>query len=126
MEYSEFSKESRLEEFISDPRRALWRLAIPMMFGMMVQSVYMLTDTAFIGRWVGAEALAALGYVFPYMFIIMGITFGLGAGATSVISRYIGKKSKELADKSAAQTILIGIIISVIYNSTTNCSFISQ
>ena len=70
MQNNEYSKKSRLEEFTSNPRRALWRLAIPMMFGMMVQAVYMLTDTAFIGKWVGAEALAALGYVFPYMFII--------------------------------------------------------
>ena len=85
-----------------------------MMFGMLIQAIYMLTDTAFIGKWVGSDALAALGYVFPYMFIIMGITFGLGSGATSVIARYIGKQEKTQADKAACQTILIGIIISII------------
>ena len=114
MNTNDFSNKSRLNEFIDNPQRALWKLAVPMMFGMLVQSIYLLTDTAFIGRWVGANALAALGYVFPYMFIIMGITFGLGTGATAVIARYIGKESKDLADKSAGQTILIGIIISII------------
>ena len=81
MNTDDVSKKSRLNEFIENPQKALWKLAIPMMFGMLVQAVYMLTDTAFIGKWVGADALAALGYVFPYMFIIMGITFGLGSGA---------------------------------------------
>jgi len=108
------NKESRLNEFIENPQKALWKLAIPMMFGMLIQAIYMLTDTAFIGKWVGPDALAALGYVFPYMFIIMGITFGLGAGATSVISRYIGEQKKAQADKAAGQTILIGIVISII------------
>ena len=113
MNTDDVSKKSRLNEFIENPQKALWKLAIPMMFGMLVQAVYMLTDTAFIGKWVGADALAALGYVFPYMFIIMGITFGLGSGATSVIARYIGRKDKAQADIAAGQTIMIGIIISV-------------
>ena len=70
-------KESRLSEFIADPKKAIWKLSLPMMFGMMVQAVYMLVDTAFIGKWVGGSALAALGYVFPVFFIIFGLTFGL-------------------------------------------------
>ena len=113
MDNDSLSKKSRLNDFIANPKKSLWELAVPMMFGMMVQSIYMLTDTAFIGKWVGPDALAALGYVFPYMFIIMGFTFGLGAGATAVISRYIGKESKNLADEAAAQTLLIGGALSI-------------
>ena len=104
---------NRLNEFIENPEKSLWKLAVPMMFGMMVHAIYMLTDTAFIGNLIGDDALSALGYVFPYMFIIMGLTFGLGAGATAVIARYIGKQSKESADTAAGQTLLIGIIISL-------------
>ena len=113
MEITYNDKKSRLNEFIDNPQKSLWKLAIPMMFGMMVHAIYMLTDTAFIGNLVGNDALSALGYVFPYMFIIMGLTFGLGAGSTAVIARYIGKQSKESADIAAGQTLLIGIIISV-------------
>ena len=87
-------EKNRLNEFIENPTSSLWKLAIPMMFGMLIQSIYMLTDTAFIGRWGGADALAALGYVFPYMFIIMGITFGLAAGSTAIIAKFIGKKEE--------------------------------
>jgi len=113
METTHNNRKSRLNEFIDNPEKSLWKLALPMMFGMMVHAIYMLTDTAFIGNLVGNDALSALGYVFPYMFIIMGLTFGLGAGSTAVIARYIGKKDKESADSAAGQMMLIGAIISL-------------
>ena len=62
---------NRLDEFVDNPKKSLWKLALPMMFGMMVHSIYMLTDTYFIGNLVGNDALSALGYVFPYMFHII-------------------------------------------------------
>ena len=107
-------KESRLEEFIAEPQKALWKLSVPMMLGMAVQAVYMLVDTAFIGRWVGGTALAALGYIFPLLFILMGITFGLGSGATTVIAQFIGSKDKESADNAALHTLFLGFIIGII------------
>ena len=106
------AKESRLEEFVSNPRKALWKLALPMMVGMMVQAIYLLVDTAFIGKWVGGEALAALGYVTPLLFILLGITFGLGTGVTTVIAQYIGQQDKKNADNSAEHSLLLGLIIS--------------
>ena len=107
-------KESRLEEFISNPQKALWKLSLPMMLGMSVQAIYMLVDTAFIGKWVGGTALAALGYVFPLLFILMGITFGLGSGATTVIAQFIGAKDKKNADNAALHTLLLGFIIGIL------------
>ena len=86
-----------------------------MMLGMSVQAIYMLIDTAFIGKWVGSNALAGLGLIFPPMFIIMGITFGLGSGATTVIAQEIGKGKKQLADNAAEHTIILGIILSIIF-----------
>ena len=86
-----------------------------MMLGMSVQAIYMLIDTAFIGKWVGSNALAGLGLIFPPMFIIMGITFGLGSGATTVIAQEIGKGKKQLADNAAEHIIILGIILSIIF-----------
>ena len=67
------SKKSRLDQFIKNPKKALFSISAPMMAGMSVQAIYMLIDTAFIGNWVGAKAIAGLGVVFPLLFIIMGI-----------------------------------------------------
>ncbi|MBC8312488.1 MAG: MATE family efflux transporter [Candidatus Marinimicrobia bacterium] len=105
------NKESRKNEFIENPQKAMWKLAMPMMFGMSVQAIYMLVDTAFIGKWVGPTGLAAMGYIFPFMFFLMGITFGLGSGATSVIAKYIGADRKEDADNAAEHTIMLGMFI---------------
>ena len=106
---------NRLEEFINSPKASLWKLSIPMMLGMSVQAIYMLVDTAFIGNWVGYKALSGLGFVFPPMFIIMGITFGLGSGGTTIIAQYIGKNDKKSADNSAEHLLLIGLIITFIF-----------
>ena len=106
---------NKLSNFIENPSSALWKLSIPMMLGMSVQAIYMLIDTAFIGKWVGSNALAGLGLIFPPMFIIMGITFGLGSGATTVIAQEIGKGKKQLADNAAEHIIILGIILSIIF-----------
>ena len=106
---------SRLEEFINSPKKSLWKLSLPMMVGMSVQAIYMLIDTAFIGNWVGFKALTGLGFVFPPMFIIMGITFGLGSGATTVIAQNIGKEDKKNADSTAEHLLFIGIFLSTIF-----------
>ena len=104
-------KTNRLEEFINNPKISLWKLSIPMMLGMSVQAIYMLIDTAFIGRWVGWQALAGLGVVFPALFIIMGITFGLGSGATTVIAQSIGEYNKKKADSLSIIFIAIGLLL---------------
>ena len=114
MDINNEGKESRLEEFIEDPKKALWKLSLPMMFGMSVQAIYMLADTAFVGRMIGGTALASLGYSFPFIFILMGITFGLGSGATTVIAQFIGNRDKKNADNAAEHTILMGMIISIV------------
>ncbi|MBT5078083.1 MAG: MATE family efflux transporter, partial [Candidatus Marinimicrobia bacterium] len=106
-------KESKKNEFIKNPQKAMWKLAIPMMLGMSVQAIYMLVDMAFIGRLIGDKTpgLAAMGYIFPFMFFLMGITFGLGSGATSVIAKYIGGDRKKDADNAAEHTIILGLFI---------------
>tara|TARA_Y100001970_G_C14230197_1_gene858125 strand:+ start:554 stop:1918 length:1365 start_codon:yes stop_codon:yes gene_type:complete len=110
------NKNNRKNEFINNPKKALWKLAIPMMLGMSVQSLYMLVDTLLISRWVGETSMAALGFVFPFLFIIMGITFGLGSGATAVIAQYIGADDKNNARSAAEHILILGLLIGVILN----------
>ena len=45
----------------------------------------------------------------------MGITFGLGSGATAVIAKSIGENNKQKADNAAEHTIFLGIILSIIF-----------
>ena len=105
---------SRLDSFIENPKKAMWSLSIPRMMGLAVNSIYLMIDTAFIGRWIGDDGLAGIGYVFPFVFIIMGITFGLGTGTQTLISQYIGKKEKKMAEVAATHCLLIGFCITLV------------
>ena len=119
--------QSRLNSFISNPKKALWEMTAPFFLGLSVQSVYMLMDTMFVGKFLvrdGADsemikslsqaALDAMGAIFPLMFIIMGLTFGLGSGVTTLIAQFIGKKDKKSADSVASHTMILALILPVI------------
>lgn len=105
-------KNLRLEQFIANPRGALWRLGLPIMIGMSVQTLYMLADMYFVGQ-LSADALAALAFNVPLVFLAIGIIFGLGSGVTSVIARHIGARRKRLADSSAEHAVALGLVLSM-------------
>lgn len=86
-------KSSRVESFIANPRRAVWKLSVPVMLGMGLHTLYAVTDMIFVGR-LGGDEVAALSFSMPLVFFSIGITFGLGTGATSVIARLLGGTEK--------------------------------
>ena len=63
--------ESRLQTFIDNPSKALWSLAIPIMFGMGIQTFYYLVDMMFIGR-LGVNAIAGVAFNVPIFFLMLG------------------------------------------------------
>ena len=75
-----------------EPSKAILKLSIPMIMGMMVQVLYNLVDTYFIGLLNDANQLAAANMALPIFIIQMGIASIIGTGATSYISRCLGKK----------------------------------
>lgn len=107
---------SKLQIFIDNPKKGLWKMTLPFLIGLTVNSFYMLVDTMFVGKFVSnsSAALDAMGLIFPLMFIVMGLTFGLGSGATTLIAQFIGAKDKKTADNIASHTLLIGIIFPII------------
>lgn len=104
--------QSRLQTFLSNPSRSLWTMALPIIAGMMVQTLFNVVDIMFIG-WLGAKEVTAVAFVSPLFFIIIGLTVGLGAGVTASIAQFIGKKDKKNADNCAEHTILLGIGITL-------------
>ncbi|MBC21462.1 MAG: hypothetical protein CMG54_00925 [Candidatus Marinimicrobia bacterium] len=108
------AKDSKLQSFIANPNLSLWKLAIPMAVGLFINSIYVLVDTYFLGSKIGTSAISALGYVMPFYFIIMGITFGLAAGTTTMIAQYIGKEDKKRAELVAENSILLSCFLSLL------------
>jgi len=110
-------RESRLQTFLDNPPRALWTLAIPIMIGMGMQTLYSLVDMIFIGR-LGGESIAAVAFNMPLFFLVLGLTMGLGTGVTSAIARFIGSKDKVNADNSAEHAVVMGLGISAVLATT--------
>jgi len=104
---------NKAAEFIANPRRAVWQLSLPVMAGMMIYTLYSITDWVFVGR-LGGDAVAALSFTVPLVFFALGVTFGLGTGATSVIARFLGADDKLQADNAARHAILIGLAVAVL------------
>ena len=85
----------------------LLKMGIPAAVAMIVNALYNIIDTMFVGHGVGPLAIAALSIVFPIQMIVSAVAQALGVGAASIVSRRLGEKREE----DAAATI--GTIINV-------------
>ena len=106
------NSESRLSSFINNPAKALWRLAIPIMFGMGIHTLYNVIDMIFIGR-LGGNAIAGVAFNMPIFFLMLGLTMGLGSGVTASIARFIGDDDKASADNSAEHALAMAGCIAI-------------
>jgi len=94
--------------------KLLVNLSVPATIGMMVNALYNLVDTIFVGRGVGALAIGGLTIAFPIQMVIMAFAQMIGIGAASAISRSLGEKDIEKADYVAGNSFLCIIVMSSI------------
>ncbi|EKF85582.1 MATE family efflux transporter [Methanobacterium formicicum] len=113
MENKNEKTNSRIEMITGDPKRAIRKLSFPMMLIMILVISYQVVDSIWIAG-LGADALAALGFITPLYMIIVGLGQGLGAGSTSLIARSIGKKDHETASNAGMHAILITAVLSIV------------
>ena len=102
-----------IELMRGNPETAVRKLAIPVMISMLLTASYNIID----GIWItglGEAAIAGIGFVTPIFMILNGVSVGLGSGATSSISRFVGAHDKSRASDSAAHSIIILFIASII------------
>lgn len=94
--------------------KLLMKLSLPATIGMMVNALYNIVDTIFIGRGVGTDAIGGLAISFPIQMIIMSLAQMVGIGAASAVSRSLGEKNVERADYVAGNAFLSVFILSSI------------
>ncbi len=95
--------------------QALMNLSLPATIAMMVNSLYNIIDTIFIGQYVGQLGIAGLSIAFPLQTIALGIGGMFGMGGASLISRQLGKSQKEKANVTLVSTIAFCLLVSVTY-----------
>lgn len=72
------------------PLKILFFFALPMIAGNVFQQLYNMVDSMVVGRFVGSDALAAVGSSFPIVFLSVAVAGGLSMGCTVVISQQFG------------------------------------
>ena len=92
---------------------ALLKLGIPTMVGMLISALYNAIDAYFVGG-LGMSQMGAVSVVFPIVQIIIGLGMMFGAGASSYISRLLGKGANEQEDKTASTSLFSGLLVGTI------------
>ena len=88
------------------PGSALLRFAVPMIIGNMFQQFYNMADSVIVGKFVGEDALAAVGASYSFTTVFIMIAIGGGIGASVLTSQYLGAgKFREM--KTSVNTFLI-------------------
>lgn len=91
----------------------LLRLASPIMVGMLLFTLYLLTDLYFVGR-LGSEAVAALSISGNIFFVHLGLSFILGTGAMALIARAFGAGELNYARKVFEQSLVLSLIVGIL------------
>lgn len=91
--------------------KTMLRFAIPMILGDLLQQCYNIADTLIVGRFLGEEALAAVGSAFSLMTFLTSIILGLAMGSGTVFSIRFGEKDDTgLKEGILASFCLLGIV----------------
>lgn len=91
------------------PSGVLWKFTIPMLVSVMFQQLYNIVDSIVAGKFVGVNALAAVGASYPVTMIFMAVATGLNIGCSVVISLYFGAKEYKQM-KCAVSTSLLTVL----------------
>ena len=93
--------------------KVLLALGIPMMIGMLINALYNLVDTYFVGG-LGTGQMGAVTVAFPLGQIVVGLGLLFGNGAAAYLSRLLGRGDKDTANKVASTAIYSGISIGAV------------
>lgn len=94
---------------------AIFLLAIPMVFEMVMESVFALIDIYFVSQ-VSTNAVATIGLTESVVSLIYAVAVGISMAATAVIARRIGEGDQEGAKNAATQVIYLGLGVSIVFS----------
>lgn len=94
--------------------KLLINVSLPMMISMFVQALYNVVDSIFVAQ-VGDSALAAVSLAFPVQMLMVAVSVGTGVGINSLLSRRLGEKRFDDANKAATNGVFLCVISSVVF-----------
>lgn len=89
-------KTKNIDLTVGNITSSLWKFAVPLMLGNVLQQLYNLVDTWVVGHYIGDNALAAVGSSYTLMTFLTSIVIGLCLGSSAFLSMAYGKKNQDL------------------------------
>lgn len=94
--------------------KLLVNMALPMIISMLVQALYNIVDSIYVSQ-VSESAVTALSLAFPVQNMQIGFGVGIGVGVNSLLSKSLGEKNQDAADRAAGNGIFLVIISTVLF-----------
>ena len=97
-----------------NPMQLLIQFSLPLLVGNIFQQFYSMVDTIIVGRFIGVEALAAVGTTSSMVFLVNGFVMGLTSGFAVLISQKYGAKDEVGVKEAVASSIILSIIATIL------------
>ena len=90
-------------------RRLLLTMSGPMMVSMLIQALYNVVDSMFVS-YISEGALTAVSLAYPMQNLMIAVATGTGVGVNALLSRNLGEKNFEMANRAAGNAIFLGVV----------------
>ena len=97
------------------PLKLIISFALPLLFGVLFQQLYSFVDTAIVGRFLGAERLAAVGATGSVNFLVVGLCLGLCSGFSIPIAQAFGAKQEQEVRRCVWHAVVLSGVLSVLF-----------
>lgn len=99
---------------VGTPWKSILTFTIPMLLGNIAQQLYNTVDTIVVGKYIGDNALSAVGSAGPIINMLLVLFIGISAGASIMVSQYLGAKNREALSYSIGNCITVTAICCVV------------
>ena len=106
-------RDATFDMTVGSPTKGIVRFALPLVMGYILQQMYLVADAAIVGRWVGVNALAAVGASSSVMFLVLGFCNGVCAGFSIPVAQAFGGKQERLMRSFVANALRLALMLSL-------------
>ncbi|MFU7516062.1 MATE family efflux transporter [Clostridium sp. HCS.1] len=99
---------------VGNPVKLILTFSVPLLIGNIFQQFYSMVDTIIVGRYLGVDALAAVGSTGAMAFLVNGFVIGLTSGFSVLVSQRFGANDVEGVKKSFASSLILSGIMTII------------
>lgn len=96
---------------VGKPETVLWQLCLPLFGSIIFQQLYNIADSLVAGKFIGENALAAVGNSYEITLIFIAFAFGCNIGCSVIVSRLFGSKKYEELKTSVYTTMISSAVL---------------